>query len=502
MHYNKKGTLGTFYDHSFLLKCKFSLPIATNSKSLMRVSAFHEHNQNQLIAYKESRAGVLHRFPSVKKSPKNCQTTIPKILQLRKNHGRRAEDGVLEEACGTECPEIPLSFIPEASEVKFKPRCKVVNKVQKVVKLPVTKIQASSRSYSSIQKTRQEETVKMPPIIKVKRVQTTNGYSTSINPINLYKQEKIFFNSNCTVNPIFEYENSYAAERMLETYKVPKSDLLEIAVSIMDKLLADYGSESNFLEKTGGPLLTLKETQEIFTDYIYSLGLENNITLIFAENTVSPTTILHNGNKGKSTIIIGLPIEYRKNRIQGVLDHEIGTHFLRKYNDNLQVWSNCRKKYDLRAYMTTEEGFAVLNQLVSTVMQGKDPYLFKAALNYYSAYKAHYMSFAELYKDLEKYIDSPKRRFRACLRVKRGVVYTGRPGGLYKDQIYLEGAVKILRKRKEIDFKLLYAGKIAIDDVERMQKKIKTNDLKYPWYLKNEQAYLNVLDKIASFNKI
>ena len=38
------------------------------------------------------------------------------------------------------------------------------------------------------------------------------------------------------------------------------------------------------------------------------------------------------------------------------------------------------------------------------------PFLFRSALNYYSAYKSSQLSFAELYKDLEKYIDSPKRR--------------------------------------------------------------------------------------------
>ena len=130
------------------------------------------------------------------------------------------------------------------------------------------------------------------------------------------------------------------------------------------------------------------------------------------------------------------------------------------------------------------------------------PYLFKAALNYYSACKAHTMSFAELYRDLGKYIDCPKRRFRACLRVKRGVVYTGRPGGLYKDQIYLEGAIKILRRRKEIDFKALYAGKIAMEDVERVQKKIKDTSLKFPWYLNNQEDYMRALDKIAEFNDI
>ena len=51
------------------------------------------------------------------------------------------------------------------------------------------------------------------------------------------------------------------------------------------------------------------------------------------------------------------------------------------------------------------------------------------------------MSFVELFNDLEKYIDNPRRRFRSVLRVKRGMQDTGEHGGLYKDQVYLEGAI-------------------------------------------------------------
>jgi hypothetical protein len=59
--------------------------------------------------------------------------------------------------------------------------------------------------------------------------------------------------------------------------------------------------------------------------------------------------------------------------------------------------------------------------------------LFKAALNYYSAYMASKMSFVDLFNDLEKYIDNPKRRWKCVVRVKRGITDTGEPGGLYKD---------------------------------------------------------------------
>ena len=48
---------------------------------------------------------------------------------------------------------------------------------------------------------------------------------------------------------------------------------------------------------------------------------------------MAPTSVTHDPKGGKSKINIGLPIEYREGRIRGVLHHEIGTHYLRKYNE-------------------------------------------------------------------------------------------------------------------------------------------------------------------------
>lgn len=75
-----------------------------------------------------------------------------------------------------------------------------------------------------------------------------------------------------------------------------------------------------------------------------------------------------------SRVLVGLPVHYRENTIEGVLNHEIGTHFLRKYNEKHQKWHKDRKKYNLSPYLKTEEGFASLNQLTSYVMQ--DTYIF------------------------------------------------------------------------------------------------------------------------------
>jgi len=87
------------------------------------------------------------------------------------------------------------------------------------------------------------------------------------------------------------------------------------------------------MEIDGGRILSLEETEQYFTDYIGKLNVSELISYEFQENTVAPTSVVHNPIDGKSKVIIGLPINYRINRIEGVLNHEIGTHFIRKIND-------------------------------------------------------------------------------------------------------------------------------------------------------------------------
>jgi len=66
--------------------------------------------------------------------------------------------------------------------------------------------------------------------------------------------------------------------------------------------------------------------------------------------------------------------------------------------------------------------------------------------------RASEVSFSQLFNEVAKYVDNPKQRYRYVLRVKRGLADTSKPGGLYKDQVYLEGAMQLLQHRKEIDW--------------------------------------------------
>lgn len=171
-----------------------------------------------------------------------------------------------------------------------------------------------------------------------------------------------------------------------------------------------------------------------------------------------------------------MPIQYRVGRILGVLHHEIGSHFLRRFNEVQQPWHDERKKFGLKNTVCIEEGSGCINMYLE---QAKNPekftFLFKPALNYYMCCKASEMSFCELFKDLEKYVDNPKVRYKYVLRVKRGLADTSQPGGLYKDQVYLEGALKLLEHRKDIDWQGFYSAKVNIEDLKRprLMKKMK-----------------------------
>lgn len=120
--------------------------------------------------------------------------------------------------------------------------------------------------------------------------------------------------------------------------------------------------------------------------------------------------------------------------------------------------------------MRSEEGFASTNQMVRCALEGGQPYLYRSALNYYMAYKASKLSFVDLFDDIKKYIDDKHARWKYVMRVKRGVMDSTEPGGLYKDQVYLEGAVTILKERKTLDFHGMCCGKISLEDMKRLGK--------------------------------
>jgi hypothetical protein len=75
-------------------------------------------------------------------------------------------------------------------------------------------------------------------------------------------------------------------------------------------------------------------------------------------------------------------------------------------------------------------------------------------------------------------------------------------GCFCKDQVYLIGALQLLKHRHSIDFTALYLGKLAWEDVERLKPLARRSKIMVPAFLKSEENYLSKLDEILRVNRI
>ncbi|XP_063121422.1 putative tyrosine carboxypeptidase MATCAP2 isoform X16 [Rattus norvegicus] len=178
-----------------------------------------------------------------------------------------------------------------------------------------------------------------------------------------------------------------------------------------------------------------------------------------------------------------------------------GTHYFRGINNLQQPWNSWigRKKHELKPNNPTEEGLASIH----SVLFRKDPFLWRAALLYYTVYQASQMSFCELFKDIGRFVKDPNTRWDYCVRAKRGWTDTSQPGCFSKDQVYLDGILQILRFRESIDFHLLTAlGKVSYEDVDRLKELAVTENMRVPHFLHDHSRYMEHLEKIMEVNEL
>lgn len=57
------------------------------------------------------------------------------------------------------------------------------------------------------------------------------------------------------MDPQFEYENYALTQKFMQQYKEPSEEFLDLAIQILESFIAQYGSESLYLE-TEGDILT------------------------------------------------------------------------------------------------------------------------------------------------------------------------------------------------------------------------------------------------------
>ena len=334
-------------------------------------------------------------------------------------------------------------------------------------------------------------------------------------PTNLEEQRVAFFASGCSINPVFEYKVP-GKTRAQQRYGTPERWLLPLAKRILEQVLAEYGSETNYMERNFGRLLSFDEVGQKVHEYLEGEGLAGTINVNYIDSAASPTSMT--GDR----LNIRVPCLYREKRIEGTLAHEIGTHYTRRTNDMLQPWhgKKKRRKFRLQGFLETEEGLATLNNVLHESREPRlRPYIWQGALYYYCCCRSFDLTFSELYRDIAKYVDDPDRRWRACVRVFRGTRDTSQTGPgtcMCKDQVYLAGSVAILAARHHpaCDFNLLFAGRLALEDVLQRGTMLRgagggatvlhpSRGLRLPpFYERDPAAYLRQLDDIAAVNGV
>lgn len=320
---------------------------------------------------------------------------------------------------------------------------------------------------------------------------------TAIKPINLEKEKLRFFKSDYTYNPQFEYANP-TLPGVLAKHSNASDRFLKQSINIMELTLQKYGSYEKFEQATGGSLLSKTRIWSHVRKYMVKEGCLGEIVVHLTEDLLS---------RASMTVVNGCPTltinisTAREHWLEGMLRHEIGTHYFRGINNLQQPWNSWigRKKHELKPNNPTEEGLASIH----SVLFRKDPFLWRAALLYYTVYKASHMSFCELFKDIGKFVKDPNTRWDYCVRAKRGWTDTSEPGCFSKDQVYLDGVLQILRFRESIDFHLLTAlGKVSYEDVDRLKELAVTENMRVPHFLHDHSRYMEHLERIMEVNEL
>jgi uncharacterized protein (TIGR02421 family) len=152
-------------------------------------------------------------------------------------------------------------------------------------------------------------------------------------------------------------------------------------------------------------------------------------------------------------LLIGGKTRVPRRRVDALLQHEIGTHLVTRYNGHHQLFQQL--EVGLAGYDGFQEGLAVLAEyLVGGLSRSRLRVLAARVVG------AHHMlngaSFIDTFRTLDRNYEFAQRTaYTVAMRLYRG-------GGLTKDAVYLRGLLQILRYLREGgELEPLFIGKVA-----------------------------------------
>lgn len=313
-----------------------------------------------------------------------------------------------------------------------------------------------------------------------------------LRPLNLEEEKKKFF-LNFSHNPQFTYpELQYDPDDLRKELSMIIFDDTPLGVLFFKKskeiqkkisLHESRGEQSftlNSVELFGKPskehlaaaeqILKVKKTPEdelenvtaedakkIFTQILKDYGLKD-WKVEMKENLVTNCVAGKNNH-----LLLKKNAQFSSARIKSLIVHEIETHILTAENGKHQPYRMFNKGF--ADYLPTQEGFALYNVKMQGLESDYDR-IYKAAL-VKATDLAFKNSFAELFIKVLDMGLIESRAFRICLKLKRGLCDTSRPGAFTKDYLYFAGEKQVeqfIAEGGKIED--LYLGKFNLADLE------------------------------------
>ena len=308
-----------------------------------------------------------------------------------------------------------------------------------------------------------------------------------LTPTNLQEEKEKFFASNFKYNPQFKYRKHIPQSYLLEFGK-PKLKYLFLAKKIQRI------AKKNKINSKNNPInqeLLVKKIKSYLKDY----QLENDYQIDFSKDFVSRISV----NFKEKSIKVRLPIVLQVEDLEGILNHELGTHALRQLNYEQQKWYKKKKRYGLHNHTVTEEGLAVINEKVAA----KNLLLDRSAFNYLGVYYAMRHSFVQTFQFFLKKGETRERAWNVTFKKKRGLKNTSLHLAFTKDLVYFQGAIEVLKylRKNNYDPTALYWGKLDWRDVEKVKKMNPNFEPLLPrFYTDNPKKYQEKIKAIIKAN--
>lgn len=241
----------------------------------------------------------------------------------------------------------------------------------------------------------------------------------------------------------------------LALYGAPRGELLAGASAML------RARSACDLPASEGKILEAEAAAEMFSEAMAKYGM-HEWQVSVRVNVVSDCTV------GGKRVYLRQGATFTEARARALIAHEIETHAITQENGSHQPFTLLH--FGCANYLDTQEGLAMFNQ--NRVLSPHHDKRYDPARNVLAVAFALDHSFADTRRFLiEEFGYRAERALTKAVQLKRGLTETAAPGCFTKDLVYYRGyrAVEAFA-RKGGDMKLLYVGKIAVEDVNLVQQ--------------------------------